>query len=80
MCEFFRISYRMYAVQQWLSHTGEAENSEVAQSTRVDVSAVPGRCWKSLDDFWRAAIFSLPRMPKEAMSKVGEGLLQRWGP
>lgn len=45
----------MYAFQQWLSHTGEAENSGVAQSWRVDVSAVPGRCWKSLEDSSRAA-------------------------
>lgn len=55
MCEFVRISYRMYTFQQWLSHTGEAEDSGVAQSMRVDVSAVPGRCWKSLEDSSRAA-------------------------
>ena len=38
--------------QQWLSHTGEAENPVVAKSLRPESSAVPVWCWRP-GDSWK---------------------------
>lgn len=55
LCGFIRISYGVCIVQHWLSHIGEAENSGVAQSSGLDISAVPSLVLKSLEDSWKAA-------------------------
>ena len=67
---FTRLAYRMrvWVIQQWLSYDREAENSVVAQLTKLDVEGPKASCRS-------AAPHHLCGEPKEAGSDISKGMM-----